>query len=135
MMRQRGFTLLEVMVALAILAVTSLTLMQSTQSSTRTLAQLEERTLAHWLLMNQAARAQMATGLPAMGEFHDDQDYAGRRWRVSTQVEATAAPGVRKITLYAALQQESSLQTTEPSPITSLVVYVSDMSRVSGGAQ
>ena len=52
---ERGFTLLEVMVAMAIIAVVLTGLIRLTMAGTANRAQLEERTLAHWVALNRVA--------------------------------------------------------------------------------
>lgn len=49
---QKGFTLLEVMVALGILAVVAVTAMQAASSYTQTVSNMQARTLAHFVAEN-----------------------------------------------------------------------------------
>jgi general secretion pathway protein I len=53
--RQSGFTLIEVMVALAIFAVAAVALMRTGMSYVNATEGLETRTLAHFVAMNEAA--------------------------------------------------------------------------------
>ena len=55
--KQRGFTLLEVMVALAILALTLGAMIQAGGASARNVAMLRDRTLASWVALNKVNEA------------------------------------------------------------------------------
>lgn len=55
MQRTRGFTLLEMMVAIAILAVASSAVYFSNSEALSTQVRLEEKTIAQWALVNQVA--------------------------------------------------------------------------------
>lgn len=58
--RSRGFTLLEMMVAVAILAVASAAVFFSNSEALQTQVRLEEQTIAQWALANQAAYYRLA---------------------------------------------------------------------------
>ncbi|MGL5728054.1 MAG: type II secretion system minor pseudopilin GspI, partial [Plesiomonas sp.] len=52
---KRGFTLLEVLVALAVFAVAALAVMQAASGHVRSLSLLEEKLFAGWVAENQQA--------------------------------------------------------------------------------
>lgn len=49
---KRGFTLVEMMVAIAILAISAMIIYSSNSNAIRHQLQLEEATIGHWLLLN-----------------------------------------------------------------------------------
>ncbi len=51
-LKKRGFTLIEMMVAVALLALASIAVYFSTSNSIRQQQSLEEFTIGHWVLMN-----------------------------------------------------------------------------------
>ncbi len=76
--RQDGFSLIELSVALAVMAVAVLALMQLASQSTRTAAHLQRQALAQLVAANLAVSSRLpdAAGLPLQGE----QELGGLRW-------------------------------------------------------
>lgn len=90
--RSRGFTLLEVMIALAIFAVCALVLLQQSGRSARQAQLLESRTLASWLADNELTQLQLATEFPAAGNSETEVSFARRQWLVSRELTTTSNP-------------------------------------------
>ena len=65
--RARGFTLLEMMVAIAILAVASAAVFFSNSEALQSQLRLEEQTIAQWALANQASYYCLAQELDSGG--------------------------------------------------------------------
>jgi general secretion pathway protein I len=98
--KSRGFTLIEVLVALVIVAVGMGVLMSALTSSARTVVYLQDKTFAEWLAMNQIAllRLQLQQGsLPPQKTTNGDLDYAGRTWHWRQEVMASSVPGIERI--------------------------------------
>ncbi|MGH8221312.1 MAG: type II secretion system minor pseudopilin GspI [Steroidobacteraceae bacterium] len=79
--RPRGFTLIEVLVALAIVAIGMAAVLEAVGSSADTAMYLREKTLAEWIACNQVAYARLQAQPPAKGSSDGELDYAGRHWR------------------------------------------------------
>ncbi|TDK28684.1 type II secretion system protein GspI [Luteimonas aestuarii] len=79
--RQSGFSLIELLVAMAVFALVVLALLNLSGESTRTAAHVEERVLAGIVAQNLAAEAMLleprALATPAAGV----EELGGRRWR------------------------------------------------------
>ena len=59
MKRQSGFTLIEVLIALAILAIAICAVLKALGDSARNASQLQSKLAAHWLAMNKVAECQL----------------------------------------------------------------------------
>ncbi len=66
--RHRGFTLLEVLVALAVLAIAMAALIKTGGENTRSAAYLRDKTLAQWVAMNVIAEQRLKAGLAVYGD-------------------------------------------------------------------
>ena len=93
----RGFTLIEVLVALAIVAIGMAAVMGALSSSATTLTYLRDRTFAQWVALNQIANLRLSGQQPPAGDSNGDSDFAGRSWHWRQQVVSTEVPGVARI--------------------------------------
>ncbi len=96
MRRARGFTLIEVLVALAVVAVAMAALIKVAGDNTRDTAYLKEKTLAHWVATDKATALQIARAWPAPGRSSGTVVQAQREWRWTVDVQDTADPEVRR---------------------------------------
>lgn len=92
----RGFTLIEILIALVVLAATGLALSSALGNVAFQTWSLERRTAAHWVAENQLARAQLARlNNPApleAGRHSETVVLSRRRWRVRQTVAETSHP-------------------------------------------
>lgn len=89
----RGFTLIEVMVALAIFAVAMGALMTAIQNNVRNLDSLKNRTLAQWIASNRMVGFHATRNYPTQKEKKEKITYSGtgkgREWIIRIQVVDT----------------------------------------------
>jgi general secretion pathway protein I len=95
--RRRGFTLLEVLVALLVLSVALVAVVRTASLEARALAQVQEATLGQWVASNAIAELRLRGGAPALGESVGSAEMGGRRWRWRMQVIATDDNRIRRI--------------------------------------
>lgn len=94
-----GFTLIEVLVALLIVALGMGAAFKALNSAAENTIQLRERTFAAWVGFNQLAAARLQPGLPANGTQQHDVEFAGSRWHWQQTIEDMQLPGVQRITI------------------------------------
>jgi general secretion pathway protein I len=92
--RRRGFTLIEVLVALAIVTVGMAAVLGTLTSSADTVVYLRDKTFANWVALNQIALVRISGQLPAAGKSDGDTDFAGRKWHWHQEVTATQVTGI-----------------------------------------
>ena len=95
--QREGFTLIEVLVALAVVAVALSAGMRALAQSADGATSLKARTLALWVAENRLARAQLADPSPAAGLTNGDETQAGVTFAWRQTISATPNPAFRKI--------------------------------------
>lgn len=83
-----GFTLVEALVAMAVLAVAAGGLIRATEAHVDMVAQIEERTAARWVAENRLAEIRLGLPRPATVPM------LGRDWRVATRIRPSGQPGL-----------------------------------------
>lgn len=91
-----GFTLIEMLVALAVFALAAMALLNLSGESTRSAVRVEARTLGGLVAENVAAEAMIAPSLP-VGEVSGETHMAGRIWRWRRVVTGTEVAGMGRI--------------------------------------
>lgn len=94
---QRGFTLIEVLVALAIVAIGMMAVLESVGSSADAAVYLRDKTFAEWIALNQLTQTRLNTQAPTLGSTDGELDYAGRHWRWRQEVVDAGFPGILRI--------------------------------------
>ncbi|HNI63255.1 MAG TPA: type II secretion system minor pseudopilin GspI, partial [Agitococcus sp.] len=95
--KQRAFTLLEVLVALAVFSVAAISLMKVSESQLRLSQRMEEKTFAHWVALNMITEMQGSQDWPNIGEQTGKVSMAGREWKMVVKTQATPVSRVRRI--------------------------------------
>lgn len=95
--RQTGMTLVEVLVALAILGMTAASIMMLIAQNTRFVAASEDRAIAAILLDNVMVETLASTAAPELGASEETRDFVGRDWRVMRTIGETGLEGVVRI--------------------------------------
>lgn len=95
--RNRGFTLLEILVAMTVLAIAMAAVIKTLGAQARNSEYLELRTLASWVAQNKAAEFQLSKQWPGTGEQNGSAQFAGRDWQWDTRVTNTEDPNIRRL--------------------------------------
>lgn len=100
---QAGFTLLEAMVALVIVALGMMAVTTQLNRYAMTAGYMEEKTLASWIATNRITELSVANEWPEVGSEEDEVEYAGRRWFMRTEVSETVVENLRRVDVEVAL--------------------------------
>ncbi len=93
----RGFTLLECLVALAILAVALTAALRATGSTAQSAVMLKEHTLASWVAQNRLAELRALDIWPNLGSREGEAEQGGYRYRWRETTAATPNPLFRRV--------------------------------------
>ncbi len=103
----RGFTLLEILIALAILAITSIALLGQSRQSVDTRSALHDKTLGLWIAENSMDTLRAEERWPALGADSEEVEVNEREWQVTTEVVETARPDMRRVTVAIDIKSQS----------------------------
>lgn len=115
-----GFTLLEVMVALAIFAVAAIAVTKVGMNFTQSIGQMNDRTFAHFVAMNELTDLEINGSWPE-GTGEKIVDEQGQKWMVSHQVYNTIGENVRRIEIRVALTNDDG---QAAGNVTSIVAFL-----------
>lgn len=93
----RGFTLVEVVVALAIVAIGMLAVFKTIGDTVNNVATLRDRSFAAWIADNRITELRLSGQMPSVDETEGDLEYAGRRWHWVARVSQTPVNGLRRV--------------------------------------
>ncbi len=95
--RFTGFTLIEVMVALVIVALSLAAVAASMGQMIDTANTMRDRTFASWIAQNKIAEMRLAGVIPEVGESSGDVDYANTSWAWTAEVSETGVENLLKV--------------------------------------
>ena len=96
--REGGFTLIEVMVALAILAVVAVAASRASSAYLNSVEVLRTRTLAHFVAQNAAADLRIQESWLTANSTQT-MDTQGRAWQVAMTVNSTLSPALKEVNI------------------------------------
>lgn len=97
MKAERGFTLIEVMVALAIVALSLTAMAASMNTMIDNASTMRERTYASWIAQNKIAELRLAGELPEVGTNSGELEYGGTQWSWRTVISETGVESFMRI--------------------------------------
>lgn len=108
-----GFTLIEVMVALTIIAISLGALLSTSGAQARNAAYLKQKTIAHWVAVNELTQIRIAKEFPDLGDKKGSTKMASHEWYWTRTTKETEDKDARQITfiLYADKERKRNLTT------------------------
>ena len=113
-----GFTLIEVMLAMAIFAMAGVALVSSSETHFRTLGHLEAKMMSSWVASNQLVEASLDTTWPLKNNKKGKVELAGREWFWIQKVQKTNDQNMSAVTIEVRLKED------EKSAINYLTTYL-----------
>lgn len=104
-MKQQGFTLLEVMIALGVLVATATLISQSTSARIGNFASTQDRTLAYVVAENKINELLLSAQIPKVSGNDETVEMADREWTVITKSDETQFPGTFRIQVTVLLKE------------------------------
>ncbi|HIP67039.1 MAG TPA: type II secretion system protein GspI [Chromatiales bacterium] len=95
--KQKGFTLIEVMIALLVLGLALAALIRTSGSASANTAWMQDKTFAHWVAMNQLTEMQINKDWPKPGKKKDTTEMVDREWEWEATFSTTADPALRRV--------------------------------------
>lgn len=95
--RQRGFTLVEVLIALAVLAIALVAFVSAGAQNADYATYIRDRSIAQWVARNQLAEYQLQANWPSIGKKDGNTDMSGSKWHWQADIQSSPDPQVRRI--------------------------------------
>lgn len=94
---QSGFTLVEILVSLAILSTILGALVQSAGVAASNAGKLRDRAVAEWVASNRMAELQLSPSFPETGSKSGDEEMFGHKWFWKTIVQKVEDDDLRRV--------------------------------------
>ena len=110
---QKGFTLLEIMIALLVISMALGAIISTSSHSFKTESHVKNKILASWIASNHLNEMSIMSAWPDSGNFRQQLISMGRSWHLEQQVKQTSDPNLRQIKLSIYATPEYSIKLYE----------------------
>lgn len=114
-----GFTLLEVMVALFIVAIALGGAIKVMGNAAQISSRLSNKTFAQWVALNQITKLRIEKAWPKLGDVKGKDEMAGRKWKWVQKTIKTEDKKVKRVELLVWLESDS-----EPDPFATVIGFL-----------
>lgn len=117
-----GFTLIEVLVAVAIVALGLAGILATINGMVGSSVYLRDKALANWVAQNHITELRLQPEWPATGKSTDDAKMAGQEWHIATEVIETPVEKLRRINV------SVSFKDSQGNPLVTVAAFVGQSS-------
>ena len=105
--RHKGFTLIEVLLALAVIAIALTALLKATAQSVAHTQRIKEKSISHWVAMQGVAAIQLGLISPPLNqEITEVTKMLGQRWYWRAELFSTPIKSMQKISITVSEKQD-----------------------------
>ena len=98
--KKSGFTLIEVLLALAVIAIALTALLKATGQSVAHTQRIKEKSISHWVAMQGVTAIQLGLVTPALNQdITEVTTMLGQRWYWRAMLTATSIKSMQKISI------------------------------------
>ena len=101
-----GFTLVEVLVALSVIAIALAAVLKGATEGASSARYLRDKTLAHWVAMNTITEVQVRGEWPSPGRKEGEAAMGGRDWYWRSVVSDTPDADIRRLEVEVRYEEE-----------------------------
>jgi general secretion pathway protein I len=117
-LNSRGFTLLEILVALAVLGLVAAAALRTSGNAVNNVFYLKQQTMAHWVAMNKAAELELSEPWRDDNTRTGVENFADRQWHWSITGHETPDQDMRRFEI--AVRGSSE----EGEPLSTLTLFL-----------
>ena len=121
--QHQGFTLIEVMLAMAVFAIAGIALLSASSNNARNIGHLDNKMFANWVASNQLVAASLEENWPPKNNLKGEVELAGKAWFWQQKVIKTTDKDMRAIVMEVRLNENDELA------VTSLTTYISKVEK------
>ncbi len=114
---EKGFTLIEVIIALAVIAISMAAVINGVGKNVSNASYLREKTLAHWVALNKVVEIQLSDVAIDASEKKGETTLADLRWQWHVKISNTDIEAIKRLTIE--IQREDGNE-----PLATVIAYV-----------
>jgi general secretion pathway protein I len=126
----RGFTLVEVLVALTVVALGLTALMVAVSGTARTSGYLRDKTIAQWIALNRLTQVRLMVNKLGDNQDTGQLDFAGRKWHYDTRYFDTQFQSMKRVEVRVYLGDAN----TKSNPIAQSTGFMGTSVGIPGGS-